>query len=87
MKIDEYFFFKLIFEVDGGWLNWNVWLFCLSFIGDGWRICVCMCSNLFLLNGGYDCVGLLFNFVVCLLIFIFGLFLYFYLFLMLFDIL
>lgn len=73
------FFFKLIFEVDGGWSNWNAWSPCSSPTGDGWRIRARTCSNPSPLNGGHDCVGLSFNSVACSLTPTFGLFPYSYL--------
>lgn len=78
-RLMNIFFFKLIFEVDGGWSNWNAWSPCSSPTGDGWRIRARTCSNPSPLNGGHDCVGLSFNSVACSLTPTFGLFPYSYL--------
>lgn len=75
-NIENNIFLKLIFEVDGGWSDWNAWSPCSSATGDGWRIRARTCSNPSPLNGGHECVGLSFNSVACSLTPSFGLFPY-----------
>lgn len=58
--------------VDGYWFDWMCWFLCFSICGSGMKICVCMCMNLVLLQGGKDCVGSLYEMQQCFEIICFG---------------
>lgn len=53
--------------VDGGW---SVWVIigseCLVMCGCGFKIRIWLCLNFVLVNGGWDCFGVVYEFILCL---------------------
>lgn len=53
--------------VDGGWGKWSEWFLCLVICGNGIKNRYRYCNNFVLDNGGLDCLGIVIDYIVCVM--------------------
>lgn len=61
------FIYYFLNKVNGGWVSWNSWLFCLEICGNGIQKRIRVCNDFELDNGGLECFGNLIEFKMCIM--------------------